>query len=40
MFDDLIGDIESNKKLSPILTELFLSQCFTCFYITLLFQIA
>ena len=24
MFDDMIADMESNKKLSPIVTELFL----------------
>ena len=24
MFDDIIADMESNKKLSPVVTELFL----------------
>ena len=40
VFDDIIGDIESNKKLSPIVTELFLRGTklyFACFYITILF---
>ena len=26
MFDDMIADVESNKKLSPIVTELFLRE--------------
>ena len=26
MFDDTIADMESNKKLSPIVTELFLTE--------------
>ena len=36
VFDDMIVDIESNKKLSPTVTKLFLrgkkTQYFTCFY--------
>ena len=42
--DDMIVDMESNKKVSPIVTELFLrrkkTQYFTCFYIAILFQTA
>ena len=41
VFDDMILDMQSNKNLSPIVTELFLrgkkAQYFTCFYITVLF---
>ena len=35
VFDDIIGDIQSNKKLSPIVTELFLRG--TKLYILLVF---
>ena len=38
VFDDVIADMESNKQLSSIVTELFLkgkkTQYFACFYIT------
>ena len=41
-FDDMIVDMKSNKKLSPLVTASFLrgkkTQYFTCFYITILFQ--
>ena len=43
MFDDMIADMESNKWLSPIVTDLFLrgtSSIFHFFYITILFQSA
>ena len=42
VFDDRIVKMEANKKLSPIITELFLlkTQQFTCFHITILFQSA
>ena len=45
LFHDMIADMESNKRLSPIATELFLrerkeTQHFTCFYLTILFQSA
>ena len=44
VFDDMIADIESNKKLSFTVTKLFLkgkkTHYFTCFYITILFQCA
>ena len=43
-FNDMIADIESDKKLDPKVTELFFkkkkTQYFTCFYITVLFQSA
>ena len=39
VFDDMVADMESNKKLSPIVTEL-LSPINTCFYLTILFQSA
>ena len=42
VFDDMIADMESNKKLSPVFTELFFkrqkTQYFTRFYLTILFQ--
>ena len=41
--DDLTADMEANKKLSPVVTELFLrgrKQVFTCFYLTISFQSA
>ena len=41
--DDMTADMEANKKLSPVVTELFLSgrkQVFTCFYLTISFQSA
>ena len=40
MFDGKIADMESNKRLGPTVTELFLRrrQYFTRFYITILFQ--
>ena len=42
VFDDMISDIESNKKLNPIVTELFLRgrklEYFRCFYFKILFQ--
>ena len=44
LFDDMIADMESNKKLSPIVTELFFkrkkAQFFACFNIIILFQSA
>ena len=44
MFDDLIADIEANKKLSPVVTELFLRgsklNISLIFYFTILFQSA
>ena len=44
VFDDIIADMESNQKLSPIATYFFFkrkkTQYFTCFYITILFQSA
>ena len=43
MFDDMIADIEANKKLIPIVTELFLrgrKLNISLFYITILFQSA
>ena len=43
VFDDMIADMETNKNVSPIHTELFLRQRksnFTCFYIKILFQSA
>ena len=44
VFDDMIADKESNKKLSPIVTELFLSgrklSISLVFYLTILFQSA
>ena len=38
MFDDMIADIKSNKKINPIFTELFFkrkeeAQYFACFYL-------
>ena len=39
VFDDMIADMESNKKLIPIVIELFLTN-FTCFYIPILFHSA
>ena len=40
--DDMIADMESNKKFSPIVTDLFLRRkknlTSTCFYITILFK--
>ena len=42
-FDDMIEDTKSNKKLSPEVTEFLLgkkTQCFTCFYISILLQSA
>ena len=40
VFDGKIADMESNKRLGPTVTELFLRrrQYFTRFYITILFQ--
>ena len=42
MFDDMIAVMEAKKRLSPIVTELFLrgkkTQHFTRFYITILLQ--
>ena len=40
VFDGKIADMESNKRLSPTVTELFLRrrQYFTRFHITILFQ--
>ena len=42
VFDDMIADMESTKKLSPIVTELFLRgrklNISLCFYIIILFQ--
>ena len=39
VFDDRIVDMEANKKLSPLVTEMFLerkkTQHFTSFYITI-----
>ena len=44
MFDDMIADMESYKKLSPIVAELFFkrkkTQYFACFYITIILQSA
>ena len=44
VFDDMIVDMEPNKTLSPIVTELLLKQKknspFHLFYITILFQSA
>ena len=44
VFDYMIADMEYNKKLRPIVIELFLkrkkTQYLSCFYITILFQIA
>ena len=44
VFDDLIADMESNKKLSPIVTELLFRgrkiNISLVFYITILFQSA
>ena len=41
VFDYMMADIESNKKIFPIITELFLrGRKLTCFYITILFQSA
>ena len=43
MFDYMIADMESNKILTPIVIKLFLrakkNKCFTCLYISILFQI-
>ena len=42
VFDDKIADMDANKKLSPIVTELFTrgreTQYFTCFCVTILYQ--
>ena len=41
VFDDMIADIESNKKSSPTVTEFFFkrkTEYFTRFYLTILFQ--
>ena len=41
LIDDMIADMESNKKLSPKVIELFLREKiknFTCFYVIILFQ--
>ena len=42
VFDDMVVDTESNRKLSRIVTELFFkrkkTQYFSCFYLTILFQ--
>ena len=42
VFDDMIADKEANKKLSSVVTELFLTgrklTHFTCFYITILLR--
>ena len=44
VFDDMTADMESNRKLSPIITELFFkgtkTQYFTRFYITILLKSA
>ena len=42
VFDDMIADMESSKKISPIVTKLFLRgrKCFIYFCITVLFQSA
>ena len=44
VFDDMIADMEANKKLSPICYLIVFkrnkTQHFTCFYITILFQSA
>ena len=44
VFDDMIADMDSNKKSSPIVTELFLRgrklNISLVFYITILFQSA
>ena len=44
VFDDMVADMESNKKLSPIVTELFLRgrklNISRGFFITILFQSA
>ena len=41
VFDDIIADMISNKKLNPIVTELFIRnrkiKHFTCFYDTIIF---
>ena len=40
VFDDMIADMINNKKLNPIVTELFMRQKikhFTCFYHTIIF---
>ena len=41
VFDNVIADILSNKKLNPIVTELFIrgkkTKYFSCFYHTILF---
>ena len=41
VFDDMIADMLSNKKLNPIVTELFVRRrtlnSFSCFYHTILF---
>ena len=41
MFDDMLADTESNKKLSLIVTvfKRKKSQCFICFYITILSKV-
>ena len=40
VFDDMIGDMFSNKKLNPIVTEFFLRgrKHFSCFYHKILFR--
>ena len=42
VFDDVIADMLSNKKLKPIVTELFIRarklNIFSCFYDTILFH--
>ena len=44
VFDDMIADMEPNKKLSPTITKLFFKRKTTehlaCFYFTILFQSA
>ena len=45
VFDDMIADVKSNKRLSPKVTELFLRErklniSLVFFYITVLFQSA
>ena len=37
VFDDMIADMESNKKLSPIVTELFLRGRNSTFYLFFFF---
>ena len=38
VFDNMIADIESNKKASPVVTELFLrGRKFACLFTTILF---